>query len=337
MCGVNLASAKLKKANLEGAKLKGASMAGANLNGAILANADLRDANFRQARMAKTDLRGALLDGSNLFATIREEWLISGVSCTFCWITKDKAFLPNEADYFYEDQFEMIYGGIRVCVGFPDGIKQIDLLALPYHASQLIKEFPDNKIVLTGLDTTGDPHLVFRIEEGSDKSIIGDIENKFQRIAQEVRIETQAMYTKFLETAYNNLQKENNRLIEVVETLVNKPSNTIIKNATTPIILSEGSKIGTLHISNSWNDFYTQTDQGLLRKELEELAEAIKKEENEKIRASIIQAISESKANQPAKMRGYLIKGGKYALDIAVKIGTSVAAKAISTAIGLGK
>jgi uncharacterized protein YjbI with pentapeptide repeats len=173
LTNVNLVAAKLKGANFEYANLEGALLSGANLNGANLSHAILDNADLKQARLEGALFRNSSLNGCNLFATIRDNWKISNVTCSFCWITRDKALFPDDPNRFIDSEFESTYGGLRVSVEFPDGFQPIDLLALPYYASRIINNYPNHRIILAGVDTTGEARLVFRLEEDTDIKSLG--------------------------------------------------------------------------------------------------------------------------------------------------------------------
>lgn len=340
LVGVDLSAAKLKAANLEGTDLRGASLVGANLNDANLSRTDLRDANLRQARMVHTHLQGALLDGSNLFATIREAWLIKGVTCSSCWITRDRATSMDSPDKFLENEFETVYGGIRVKVAFPGEFQPIDLLSLPYHVSRLMEEFPGRRVILTGLDTTREPRLEFRLDEEAEMGASQELEALFQRFVPETRVAAQNMYVGFLEAAQNEkneLLKQNNRLISLLESIVQRPTSAMtIGTAISPVVLGPGSFVGAVNTANSWQHFYDTTDQAALRQELHKLATTLEGMGEVTTAKTIQEAVLASKQNQPVRMQARLAQVGKWVLDVAIKIGVPIASKAVSNALGLG-
>lgn len=336
LAGVQLSGARLKGAILKGTYLNGASLAGANLNGANLRHSDLSNVDLRQARLEKADLRESILDGSNLYASIREDWLIKGVKCTFCWISSDRNLFADKPDVFLEDEFETTYGGRRIRVSFPEGMQPIDLLALPYHVEKLIKKFPGQKIILAGLETTGEPRLVFRIDEEHDYNTSCQIETAFQQNAPQIRHDTTEMYNLLLESYFDKDKRADNNvaeLIGVINELVKHPSTINISDAGMPFLIGTGTLAA--FNENSLCSFFESVDVIKLETELDRVSKALDDLEKKELAHSVRQATIAVKSNQPNKARDYFVKSGKIILDVAIKIGAPIAAKFIMLCIGL--
>lgn len=243
LANINLSKAKLKGVNFSYSNLTEAKLAGANLNGAILKNANLQNADLRQARMERAILNETNIEGSNLYATIRDEWKVSGIICTYCWITHDRAQSPENPDKFQRGEFEMTYGGHRISVNFRDGFQPIDLLALPYHALKLIDEFPNHKLILVGVDTIGETKLVFRIDEKLNDISQQEINDAFQHNVPEIRENILHFYNEIIKSLLESnkiLSSTVNDSFELVKNIVNKPNSIYILAQNEKVLLAEG-------------------------------------------------------------------------------------------------
>lgn len=185
----DFAPIKLQNTVFRSVDLTGSQFGGVNLNGAVFRDCSILHCNFQQARLARTDFSGHCLDGTNLFETIRDNWSLNDVECSYCWITRDRYKCPDDPERFEPGEFAVAYGGNRLKVRFPDGMQPIDLLALPYHVSRFLTRFQDRKLILTGLSTVGDAGLEFRFEDEPNQPDRIEYQRQFNELVTDTRLE----------------------------------------------------------------------------------------------------------------------------------------------------
>lgn len=103
--------------------------------------------------------------------------------------------------------------------------------------------------------------------------------------------------------------------------------------------MGPGAHAQDMTFNQIWNEMQGQVDLGKLAEDLSALRQAMKQEalepEQDLAVAEIARAEQAAKANDGSKVVEHLKSAGKWALDVATKIGTSVAVEAIKGATGM--
>ncbi len=344
--GINLRAAKLKKTDFSSAILQHADFRGANLNDAKLIHADCTGVDMRQSRLAGADFSEASLDDANLYATIRDGWKIDGVICRRCWITKDRNQFPEDPDRFADGEFEIVYGGRRIRLKFPDGFQPIDLLALPYHARNILDRFEGKRIIFVGLSTVGEASLEFRVEGVEPPAIEVQLQKQFADSVADVRRNAEAHLHALLQVREEQVQDQR-KTIETLSGLLSQESQYKGRGdirfliggdlymATETRALGKGASADDLSYVNIWNELVSSGDVQRLSAELDTLRKALEGQLKPDQAQQISIAEQEIASGNGAKALQYLKKAGAWALETATKIGTDVAAAAIKQSFGV--
>jgi hypothetical protein len=341
--GINLCAAKLKKADFTSAILRNADFRGANLNDAILTHAECNGADMRQCRLANADLRGAILDDANLYATIRDGWKIGGVVCQHCWISKDRARYPDDPDQFADGEFEIVHGGRRIRLKFPNGFQPIDLLALPYHAKAILERYQGKRIIFAGLSTVGEASLEFRVEDTESSSIGTELQNNFADSVDEVRRNTESHLRALLKIREEQTLMQG-KIIETLSEILHQESLykgrgdiTFLTGgdlyvAGSARALGNGASADEVFYTNIWNEL-SSPDVEKLTAELRTLRDALEAQSMPEQAQQVSDAEREIVCGNGTKAIRYLKKAGKWAFNTATKIGADVAAEVIKHAL----
>lgn len=344
--GINLRAAKLKKADFSSAILQNGDFRGANLNDAKLVHADCTGVDMRQSRLAGADFSGASLDDANLYATIRDGWKINGVICHQCWITRDRNQFPEDPDRFEDGEFEIVYGGHRIRLRFPDGFQPIDLLALPFHAKNILDHFEGKRIIFVGLSTVGEASLEFRVEDGESRAIEVQLQKQFADSVADVRRNAEAHLHALLEVREEQIQDQR-RTIETLSGLLAQESQYRGRGdirfliggdfymATETRSFGKGASADDVSYVNIWNELASSGDVQRLSAELDTLRKALEGQSKPEQADQVSMAEQEIARGNGAKALQYLKKAGSWALETATKIGTDVAAAAIKQSLGV--
>jgi hypothetical protein len=341
----NFAILKLKASDLSGCDLTGASFAGANLNSAKLVAATLTGADFSQARLANADFTGADLNGANLHETIRDGWILKDVRCSYCWITKDRDLHRDTPDRFEDGEFALTYGGRSVKVVLPGGFQPIDLIALPFHAERVLREFPGQHLVFAGISTIGEPTIEFKVEPGQAGPASEDVQELFRRVAPLIRDEVSAQLGRVLgdhgsgapaASFSNSVQRLLSEKVDG-EARSGRPLTVQISNFVVgdTIVHNSGvlGSVATGGASSTTNVTLTGLDPNVLVAELRVLHDSLRSlattvDEHAAVMAVQAAAKNVQLGNASTAIQ-QLKKAGKWALNTATTIGVSVAAEAL--------
>lgn len=362
LSGVNLAGIKLKGAKFERVNLSRALLSGANLNFARLTDVSLESANLRQARLESAILTRVRLEEVNLFGTSRDNWQLLEVNCERCWITSDRKDNPEGPDLFAPGEFAVAYGGQRIRVKFPGGITPVDLLSLPFHAQQILENFQDKQLILTGLSTVGEPALEFRVEDPAPQELQAEVQRHFDRIAPLVRERSEGAFRELIGLYAERLRSADDlssKLLELLARSVNTPGPTSPTLFLGPVnmdsynanAMRDQYKVGQAgavgpqsHGSDNkflqvWNEGANTVDLNQVADELTRLRAALKDwaatAEQDAAVGEIAAAEVAARQKDGPKMLAHLKKSGGWTLGIAEKIGVAVAAGAIRTSLGV--
>ena len=351
LSGVKLAACNLRKARFNSVLFRDAIMAGSNFNAAVFTECDLSGADLRQAKLEKTTFDRCDLSRTNLFGTSRPGWLLRDVKCRECWITIDKDERPEEPETFAADEFEITHGGRRVQVRLPDGFQPIDLLALPFHAAEVLRRFPDQNLIFTGLNTVGEACLEFRLEADAPSELPTELNAVVSQIGEQVRSEVSTAFEKMM--SHQLLQSANQaalqtsilRLTEEILSRERQPGSNFFVNAES--LHLDTYRVGAQAVAigpgasvqeRVWNQVAGSTERQAVSKELQEVVEFLRADDNEKSTLAadqISDALTALESDDPEGFLRSLQKAGKWALDAGTKIGVALATKALSMSLGL--
>lgn len=344
--GVNLCAAKLKKATLSTAILCDSDFRGANLNDANLIRANCSGVDMRQCRLAGANLSGAILEGANLYATIRDGWKLDGVVCRSCWITKDREQYPEAPDVFEDGEFEIVYGGRRIQLRFPDGFQPIDLLALPYHARNILERFQGKRIIFMGMSSVGNASLEFRVENMEPPTLEPELQKQFTESVTELRNNAEGVLRALLVVREEQI-RDQRTTIDTLSGLLAQESQHRGRGDIRFLVggdlyispearaVGRGASADEFSCLTVWNELATSTDLGRLSKELSTLRKALEGQSRTEEADQISVAEKEIEDGNGPKALRSLKKAGKWALETATKIGTEVAAAAIKKSLGV--
>ncbi len=168
LSGVNLRRAELRGVDLSFANLHFADLSGTNLRRANLIEANLRDANLIEVNLIEADLRdanlccaylqvarltgtrldGAILTDAGLFKTQRAGWFIQDVICEAVywdmWRKERTVYALGEFEQLFAEKTEII-------LHYADGIRSIEIAALPALIPDLETDYPGCKLRLQSL------------------------------------------------------------------------------------------------------------------------------------------------------------------------------------------
>jgi hypothetical protein len=366
-----LIDADLGWANLEGADLSSAILDGADLTGADFQRANLSNADFRKADLEDANLEGADLRGAGLFAanlidarldradltdaklweTQRSGWWIKDVICRRAY------WDPNgrELTEYGEGEFERIFAEkSRIVLRYPGGMSPIDLLALPLVVERLQAEHPNSVLQVRSVQN-----------DAGGASVTITVEDRENRATEVFAAELEKLRTDLLTIQNRLLNEEKLRLSfeaqcqvlveRVIPTLAATPKQQINIGQLAAPLAVEGvnmSKGGTYNISgqagavgpgahardNSFQQVHGGVDLPKLAEELGRLGAAMKGEtagtrEEDKAIGVVADAEDAAAKGDGSGALRYLKGAGKWALEVAEKVGVEVAVEALKRAV----
>lgn len=144
----DLSGANLRRANLSAANLCGANLIEVNLTEADLSDANLCRAFLQVARLTGARLGGAILTDAGLFKTHRAGWFIQDVTCEAVywdmWRKERSEYDTGEFERLFAEKTEII-------LHYADGIRPIEIAALPALLPDLEADYPGCKLRLQSL------------------------------------------------------------------------------------------------------------------------------------------------------------------------------------------
>jgi uncharacterized protein YjbI with pentapeptide repeats len=358
LSGANLREANLMGANLRGMDLSGMDLSGANLRGADLGAATLRGANLDGANLFDADLRqttlidscldGADLTDAKLWKTQRGGWSIKGVICQRGFWDRD----GEEPTEFGVGDFERVFAEKpRIVLRYPDGMSAVDLAMLPLIVERLQAKHPDCALHIRSLEDAGSGAVVTitvddlanrsaKVFEGKVAVLQSELATFQHRLRNEERLrevaevkykEVKDLYQPMLEAAMRGQGDQYHNPI-----LIGFSMSEIYNTRAEQI-----AAVGHVH-DNTFQQIWNQAgmDPLQLAQELAPLRAALKQETEgtaEQDEAIGAVAAAEKAADQgdgPTALR-HLKAAGKWTLGVAEKIGVTLAAKAIESAMGI--
>src|SRR6266508_2945267 len=351
LSGANLIEANLTMADLSGADLTGADLSWVDLTRAKLTEATLRNASLQASRLLNANLDGAILTGACLWETQRTGWSIKGVICeSVFWGEGGKkleSFKPGDFERLHSEK-------ARVQIKYADGIRMLEIATLPALIQHLEASHPETKLRIESIqDASGGAVVSLVLEDISDISA-----ERVEELRTAIQLEAEQT-TQHLRLAIEEREKKIFGLESQVE-MLKWSFNPVVLNQKPNIYLSEGDlnmSSDTYNISGqagavgpnahahdmTFNQIGSRIENSMeltaLAQELEVLRQALKKEatteEHDSVVADVGKAKKAAEAKDSTKLAESLKSAGKWALDVATKIGVSLATEAIKQSTGM--
>src|SRR6266545_1611588 len=351
LTGAVLNGANLIEANLLEADLSGADLTGVDLSRVKLTEATLRNASLQASRLLNANLDGAILTGACLWETQRTGWSIKGVICeSVFWGEGGKkleSFKPGDFERLHSEK-------ARVQIKYADGIRMLEIATLPALIQHLEASHPETKLRIESIqDASGGAVVSLVLEDISDISA-----ERVEELRTAIQLEAEQT-TQHLRLAIEEREKKIFGLESQVE-MLKWSFNQVVLNQKPNIYLSEGDlnmSSDTYNISGqagavgpnahahdmTFNQIGSRIENSMeltaLAQELEVLRQALKKEatteEHDSVVADVGKAKKAAEAKDSTKLAESLKSAGKWALDVATKIGVSLATEAIKQSTGM--
>lgn len=343
--GANLTEANLYRADLRMADVSGAYLSKTNLSEARCEQAKFSDADLTLARLLDANLNGATLTGARLWETQRAGWSIKEVICeSVYWDEEGKeltAYPPGEFERLHAEK-------VRVLVRYPDGMDPLEVVTLPALIQHLEASRPGCKLHFESIhDAPGGAVATIIIEDAEDTSpeqieklraaIQAEAEQKAQYLREALESEKESLFLKGKVQA----------MTEVVDKLLSKPTYYLqggnAKMGDEYNIGQAGAAGPNAHAHDmTFNQIGGNIEKSMdlseLAAELSTLRKAMRGEatepEHDIAISEVAKAEQAAKAKDSSKVAQSLRGAGKWALDVATKIGTSLATEAIKESIG---
>jgi uncharacterized protein YjbI with pentapeptide repeats len=337
----------LSNADLSGTNLRGKDLSGASLNRAIFYNAHLQT-----SRLINANLDGANLTGVCLWETQRAGWSIKNVICEYVfWDEK-----AEEKTEYTAGEFERLFSDkSKIRLFYKNGMSLLEVATLPSLIQHLANNFTNCSLRFVNMHTdSGGAVVELAIEDVDNlsKEQIKQLQAALEKEAQQqVEYQRKALVEreKRLE-----LEGEVKQLSIVVDKLIQRPNFSIQSMRDFDMSDDQGSKyinkgqVGAMgdnaHAHNMTFNQTINTGESLdlvaLAVELAQLRMAIKNKQDSSPQADV--ALGEiAKAEIAAGEKDesgvwqHLKAAGKYALDTATTIGTTLAAEVLKKAMGM--
>lgn len=340
-----LNSADLSEAVLSNAALQGADLIEANLSSAMCKETDFSGADLRLARLIRTQLNGATLTVAHLWQTQRAGWSIKDVVCESIYLEEDVVtiFAPGEFERLYSDK-------IKIALFYKDGINPLEFSTLPALVKHLEETSPGCGLRLESIsDAPGGAVVTLTVEDASESHPKGleELKAELEATAKQVIEYQRKMLTE--REVRLQLEGEVKQLDSVVNKLIMKPSF-ILHNQGDTIMgdtynTKQAGAVGRYAHAHdmTFNQIGEQIKQSIdfseLASELAKLYQVMSQEAKESSQrvalGEVAKAEEAAKANDSSKVAESLKAAGKWSLDVATKIGTSLASEAIKQSMGL--
>lgn len=368
----DLSGVKLNDANLEGADLSGANLGGADLRGAYLCKAllskanlaeailssahcegaDFSKANLTEARLINAHLDGATLNGARLWEVQRGGWSIKGVICTNAYWDKE----GKESTVFAPGEFERLYAEkIKVVVKYPNGITPLEIVTLPALIQHLEASTPGCKLRFESIqDAPGGALVTIVVEDVENTSLEqlerlkADIQSEAEQKSQLLReaLEDERRTRLLLTGEVQALERIVDKVLSREKTAIylekggitmSEFKNTIQGNFQGA--MGDGARATNLSYNQIGDRIQNSMDLLELAGDLVKLRQAMSEEAKEPAHyislGEVAKAEEAATAKDSSKVAEGLKGAGKWALDVATKIGASLATEAIKESMGM--
>jgi uncharacterized protein YjbI with pentapeptide repeats len=351
-CDADFSRADLRNTNLINSNLHNSDLTRADLSYANCEAADFSLADLRMARLIKANLNGAVLTNAHLWQTQRAGWSIKGVVCESAYFEED----DNSVINFAPGEFERLYSDkTKIVLFYRDGINTLEISTLPALVKYLEESCSGCNLRLESIaDSSGGAVVTLAIDNADDISSesLKQLKTELEETARQViEFERKALVER--ETRLQ-LEGEVKQLNSVVDKLILKPSFAYYNQENTTVgdvkmgdtfNTNQAGAVGpNAHAHDmTFNQIGGQIEQSMdlskLAAELVRLREAMSQEAKEPDHyvalGEVAKAEQAAKAKDSSKVAESLKAAGKWALDTATKIGTSLATEAIKKSIGM--
>lgn len=355
--GANLSCANLNEANLSGANLSGANLSGAHLSGANLSGAHLSNAICEQTIFSNADLRlarllganfnGATLTGACLWETQRAGWSINGVICESVYWDTEAA----ECTTYGPSDFERLYSDkTKIVLFYPGGLNPLEFSALPALVKHLEESRPGCILRLESIaDASGGAVVTLAIDDVSEGALEGltRLKAELEAAAAQV-IDYQRKALAEGETRLR-LEGEVKQLSAVVDKLILRPSLSFHSHGGITVgdeyNIGQAGAVGSnphahdMTFNQIGGNIEKRMDLSELAGELATLRQAMKGEatepEHDAAVGEVAKAEQAAQAKDSSKVAESLKGAGTWAVDVATKIGTTLATEALKESMGM--
>jgi uncharacterized protein YjbI with pentapeptide repeats len=350
----DLSYADLSNADLIGANFSKSDLSGRNFTEKNLSGADFQNANLQRSCLINANLDGANLTNAHLWETQRAGWSIKGVICQSVYWDKE----AEKKSIYTEGEFEKLFTDlIKIQLSYKGGISLLEIATLPSLIQHLANTFPDCSLRFVNIhEDSGGKVVELAVEDIEDlsKEQIKQLQTALEKEAQQ-QVEYQRKALSEREKRLE-LEGEVKQLSLVVDKLIQRP-NFIIqsmrdlgindeKNDTYNISGGQQGAVGRnahahdMTFNKTINSAGESLDFVALAKELATLQIEIAKLQDSSPQAmnaagEIAKAEIAAGEKDEVKVYEHLKAAGKWTLDTATKIGTSVAAEVIKKSMSL--
>ncbi|MEN3332970.1 MAG: hypothetical protein V7641_2335 [Blastocatellia bacterium] len=338
--------ADFNRAVLSYANLGEASLMYANLEFANLSGTNLQKAFFYAARLMYATLDEANLTEANLWETQRGGWSIRNIICeSVYWDEGGKektTYQPGEFERLWADK-------AKIRLFYKDGISPIEIATLPALIKHLEAAHLECGLRLVSIrEDSGGAVVELAIENFNERSLnqTKQLQSTLEAEGQQkIEYQRQALIEREIRL---QLEGEVRQLNSVVDKLILRPS-IYVNNPGGFMgdkfeISGQVGAVGPnahahdMTFNQIWNQLQGSIDLPKLADELSRLRQEMKKKaiepEHDMAVSEIAKAEISAKAGEGSKTLEYLKSAGKWALDIATKIGTSLAVEALKKSLG---
>ena len=199
--GAQLRGAELINSRLSGATLLRADLEGANFSGSNLNNANLSFASLAESNFSNTDLTGI-----NLYASIRESWIINEAKCDYIFNDKKWKHRIPQTTKFDKGEFEKLYKKLPTFEYiFKKGFSPIDTFIMNRIVQAINEKQPEIELQLDSFQSRGKPRAIFTVlHKQSIEKVSAEITNEYER---KIAL----------------LEGKNESLLEIISAYIDKP------------------------------------------------------------------------------------------------------------------
>ena len=342
--------ARLYRADLSGAYLIGADLSRADLNKATCNNAIFKMANLCATRLIDTVLDGATLDDTCLWETQRAGWSIRRIVCESVYWDKERKRVTT----YGSGDFERLYSEkTRVLIRYLHGLSSLEIITLPSLIQHLESSHPGCRLRLESIqDASGGAVVTIVIDDSGDASseqgeelraaIQSEAEQEVQRFRlslkekEEIILRLEGQVQAFQWTYKELLLNQKQNLLFITggfemgdEYNVSGQAGAIGPNAHAHDMTF--NQIGSL-IEKSMDLAQLADELSKLRQEMSQDANDV---EHHIAVGEVAKAEQAAKVKDSSKLAESLRASGKWSLDVATKIGVSLASEAIKHSMGM--
>jgi uncharacterized protein YjbI with pentapeptide repeats len=343
----DLSGANLSQADLHGADLSGANLSQADLSYAICVSANFSDADLTLARLVSAYLNDVTLTGARLWETQRSGWSIKGVICESCYWDGE----AKELTTYGLGDFERLYSDkTKIVLFYQGGLSTLEFSALPALVKHLEEAHPGCILRLESItDASGGAVVTLTIDDAGDGSpeSLQQLKAELEKTAKRViKYQRKALTERDVRL---RLEGEVKQLGTVVDKLILRPSLSI--HGQGGITVGDEYNVGQAGAVGPHSHAHDMTfnqiggniekamDLSALAGELVTLREAMSREAavagHYIALGEVAKAEEAAKAKDSSKVAQSLKAAGKWALDVATKIGTTLASEALKESLGM--